>query len=92
MSKTSDQLAASLQLSTRLVWGEGQWARISRCAGGSPLVHLHATREECDRIAALGKRCGQDCRGAQHHTTEHINPLRDEVPVELGYHEKRMQA
>jgi hypothetical protein len=91
MIKATDQLAASLQLSTRLVWGEGSWARVSRCLS-VPMVKLYRTEAEARERERTGKRCCSDCRGVQNHFTEYIEPLLDEVPVETGYHERRIRA
>ena len=86
MCMKADQLAASIQLGTRLVFGAGPWARVSRCLGGAPLVKLFQTRAECDELAALNKKCCPDCIGL--HETIEVMPFRDECTVELGEREK----
>jgi hypothetical protein len=91
MSKIADQLAAQLQLGTRLIWGEGSWARVSRCLD-VPRVQLYRSEGEAREREHLGKRCCQDCRGVQHHFTEFIEPMRDAVPFEIGYRDKRATA
>jgi hypothetical protein len=85
MSK-ADTTAAEIRLGTKLVWGAGRFARVSRCLS-QPMVHLYATRAECDDVAVLGKKCCPDCVGA--HSTIEVLPLVDTCPVELGYREKR---
>lgn len=82
----SDRTAAEFHFGTRLVWGAGSWARVSRCLD-RPMVQLYATREEADAKAANGKRCCQDCRGTEHHSTEFVPSLKDECPIELGERE-----
>jgi hypothetical protein len=49
------------------------------------MVQLHETRERCDAAEAKGKPCCRDCRGIEFHSTEYVEPLRDEVPYEIGY-------
>jgi hypothetical protein len=88
MRNMADITAAELKYSTRLVFGEcGSWCRVSRCLG-TPMVTLYRTEAEARERERTGKRCGSDCRGVQNHFTEYIEPLRDEVPVETGYHER----
>jgi hypothetical protein len=83
MSEKQTQLAAQIQLGTRLVFGSGRWARVSRCMEGSPFVKLFESREQCDELERLGKKCGEDCIGA--HETVEVQPLVDAVPFEIGY-------
>jgi hypothetical protein len=85
MPDKQSQYAAEVQLGTKLVFGSGYWARVSRCLGGAPMARLFETEQECIELAALGKRCGQYCLGPEHHSTVEIMPLVDEVPYEIGY-------
>ena len=78
----ADKTAAEIRLGTKLVWGSGRFARVSRCMG-VPMAQLHETRAACDELATLNKKCCPECIG--NHTTEEIPPLVDESPCELGY-------
>jgi hypothetical protein len=90
MSNIRDHLAAQLKYSTRLVWGEGQHARISRCLD-MPMVRLYATKAEAEEHARAGKRCCRDCKGVENHATEFIPALEDSCPVDLGERERRLR-
>jgi hypothetical protein len=78
MSEMAYQLAAEIRLGTKIVWGSGRWARVSRCLD-VPMVKLYESRAECDEVARRGRPCCKDCRGTQYHTTEEIAPLTDEA-------------
>jgi len=85
MRNIFDITAAELKYSTRLVFGEaGSWCRVSRCLS-TPMVRLYESKSQCDEAERAGRPCCKDCRGTQHHATEFVEPLCDEVPEELGY-------
>jgi hypothetical protein len=46
-------------------------------------VKLFESREQCDELERLGKKCGADCIGL--HETVEVQPLVDAVPFEIGY-------